>query len=31
MFSEVDLDMLHTIHRHIDPQGLSNQGKMFPS
>jgi glycolate oxidase len=31
MFSEADLDMLHTIHRHIDPQGLSNQGKMFPS
>ncbi|MEE8567385.1 MAG: FAD-linked oxidase C-terminal domain-containing protein [Anaerolineales bacterium] len=31
MFSEVDLDMLHNIHRQIDPQGLSNQGKMFPS
>jgi len=31
MFSEVDLDVLHDIHRSVDPHGLSNQGKMFPS
>jgi glycolate oxidase len=31
MFSESDMDMLHSIHRSIDPRGLSNQGKMFPS
>lgn len=31
MFNEVDLDVLHAIHRNVDPRGLSNQGKMFPS
>ncbi len=31
MFSETDMDTLHSIHRSIDPSGLSNQGKMFPA
>lgn len=30
MFAEVDLDAMQAIHAQIDPQGISNPGKMFP-
>jgi glycolate dehydrogenase FAD-linked subunit len=31
MFSETDLDVMHALHHQIDPLGISNRGKMFPS
>lgn len=31
MFSEADLDAMHALHRQMDPLGLANRGKMFPS
>jgi glycolate oxidase len=30
MFNEADLDAMQSIHAQIDPQGISNRGKMFP-
>jgi glycolate oxidase len=30
MFNPTDLAVMHRIHRAIDPQELSNRGKMFP-
>ena len=30
MFNEADLDAMQAIHAQIDPQGISNRGKMFP-
>jgi glycolate oxidase len=30
MFTPVDLDVMHRIHRALDPLELSNRGKMFP-
>jgi len=31
MFDEVDLDVMRAVHSQIDPLGISNRGKMFPS
>ena len=31
MFNATDLEVMHRIHRAIDPRELSNRGKMFPS
>ena len=31
MFNEVDLDIMKTIRRTIDPKEIANPGKMFPS
>ncbi|MGW8249063.1 MAG: FAD-linked oxidase C-terminal domain-containing protein, partial [Anaerolineales bacterium] len=31
MFGEADLDVMQAIHAQIDPQGISNRGKMFPA
>jgi glycolate oxidase len=31
MFAEADLDVMRALHLAIDPQGISNRGKMFPS
>jgi len=31
MFSEADLDAMQAIHRQMDPFGLANPGKMFPT
>jgi len=31
MFSETDLDVMRSIHLHMDPMQLSNRGKMFPA
>jgi glycolate oxidase len=31
MFSETDLEVMHAIHEQIDPQKISNRGKMFPA
>ena len=30
MFTPTDIEVMHRLHRAIDPQGLSNPGKMFP-
>ncbi len=30
MFGEADLDVMQAIHAQMDPQGISNRGKMFP-
>jgi glycolate oxidase len=30
MFSEADLDMMHSIHQQMDPAQIANPGKMFP-
>ncbi len=30
MFSEIDLETMHAIHRQIDPKEIANRGKMFP-
>jgi glycolate oxidase len=29
-YSELDVDVMHTIRLAIDPQEISNRGKMFP-
>jgi glycolate oxidase len=31
MFSSIDLEVMHAISEAIDPRGLSNPGKMFPT
>jgi glycolate oxidase len=30
MFSQTDLDVMHSLYEEIDPSNLSNRGKMFP-
>jgi glycolate oxidase len=30
MYGEADMDVMQAIHAQIDPQGISNRGKMFP-
>ena len=30
MFTPTDIEVMHRLHRAIDPKGLSNPGKMFP-
>jgi len=30
MFSEDDIDIMHSIRSQIDPLEISNRGKMFP-
>jgi glycolate oxidase len=30
MFSQTDLDVMHSLYEGIDPSNLSNRGKMFP-
>jgi glycolate oxidase len=30
MFTPTDIEVMHRLHRAIDPKGLSNSGKMFP-
>ncbi len=31
MFGEADLDVMQAIYAQMDPQGIANRGKMFPS
>lgn len=31
MFGEADLDVMHALHRAIDPRQIANRGKMFPA
>jgi len=31
MFAEADLDVMHILHRAIDPRQIANRGKMFPA
>jgi glycolate oxidase len=31
MFTPTDIEVMHRLHRAIDPKGLSNSGKMFPT